>query len=78
VARQQKQNAGDPELTAEDMTKLRQFAACMRENGFPTYPDPDPQGNFPLPDELRAVESDTPMRNAEKACENHLPPRPPK
>ena len=43
-----------PELTAEDMTKLRQFAGCMREKGFPNYPDPDAQGNFPLPDDLRA------------------------
>jgi hypothetical protein len=78
VARQQKQNVRDPEPTVEEMTKLRQFATCMREKGFPTYPDPDAQGNFPLAEDLRAIENDQPMRDAEKACESLLPPRPEK
>ncbi|HYN96899.1 MAG TPA: hypothetical protein VES42_23910 [Pilimelia sp.] len=28
--------------TAEELAKLRQYAACMRDNGIPAYPDPDP------------------------------------
>ncbi|HZN71633.1 MAG TPA: hypothetical protein VFC00_08105 [Micromonosporaceae bacterium] len=31
-----------PQLSAEDQEKLRQFAQCMRDNGVPDFPDPDP------------------------------------
>jgi hypothetical protein len=32
-----------------DMTKLRDFAKCMREHGLSDWPDPTPDGLFPLP-----------------------------
>jgi len=31
-------------LTPEQLDRQRQFAACMRENGVPDFPDPDPNG----------------------------------
>jgi hypothetical protein len=32
-----------------DMTKLRDFAKCMREHGLSDWPDPNADGLFPLP-----------------------------
>lgn len=31
-----------------DVEALRQFAQCARQNGFPDWPDPKPDGSFPL------------------------------
>ncbi|MGH3735861.1 MAG: hypothetical protein ACRDT6_09610 [Micromonosporaceae bacterium] len=33
-----------PKLSAEDLELARKFAKCMRENGVPEFPDPDPDG----------------------------------
>jgi hypothetical protein len=32
-----------------DIAKLRDFAKCMREHGLSDWPDPTPEGLFPLP-----------------------------
>lgn len=42
--------------TAAQMVKLRQFAACLRRNGFPDWPDPDANGVFPIPARLQAMD----------------------
>jgi hypothetical protein len=42
--------------TAAELDKLRQFAACMRQHGYPDFPDPDSRGRF-------AIEG-TPMERA--------------
>lgn len=33
-------------IAAEDLETLVNFAACMRENGVPDFPDPDSRGGF--------------------------------
>jgi hypothetical protein len=33
---------------AEDLVKLQAFAKCMREQGIDGFPDPKPDGTFPL------------------------------
>ncbi|MFB7469468.1 hypothetical protein [Kitasatospora sp. NPDC056184] len=39
-------NGGEPPKTsAEDQEKLRRFAQCMRSNGLPGFPDPDPNSS---------------------------------
>lgn len=60
--------------SAADMAKLRQYARCMREHGLPTFPDPNSEGNFDLP----GGQNDPAVRTAEQACQQYLPPRPPK
>lgn len=35
-------------VSAADLTALRQFAACMRHNGIPQWPDPKSDGTFPI------------------------------
>jgi hypothetical protein len=36
----------DRQITPEQLEQMRQYAKCMRENGFPDFPDPDPQEGF--------------------------------
>ncbi|RSM46149.1 hypothetical protein DMB66_50170 [Actinoplanes sp. ATCC 53533] len=57
-------NGGEPaKMSAEDIAKRRDFAKCVRENGLPDFPDPDPEtGDFSVGkdktgviDELQAV-----------------------
>jgi hypothetical protein len=62
------------QLSAEDMTKRRQYSSCMRRNGVPDFPDPDDDGNFPLSDRLRALDNDPTMRGAREACKEWEPP----
>jgi hypothetical protein len=41
-------NGGEPaKPSAEDIAKRREYAKCVRDNGLPGFPDPDPQtGDF--------------------------------
>jgi hypothetical protein len=43
-------NGGEPpKASAEDLAKARDYAKCIRENGLPTFPDPDAEtGMFQL------------------------------
>jgi hypothetical protein len=60
--------------SAEEMTKLRTFAKCIREHGVPNFPDPDEDGNFDLPDGM----DDAALRDAQTACKQYAPPQRPK
>ena len=51
-----------------------QFAACMRSHGLPAWPDPKPDGSFPLPASLRDAQSGA-IAPAFEACRN-LDPNP--
>jgi hypothetical protein len=33
-------------MSAGDLEKLSQYTDCMRQNGFPSWPDPDPTGEY--------------------------------
>jgi hypothetical protein len=40
-------NGGEPRpLSAEDLERARAHARCMRENGVPDFPDPQPDGGL--------------------------------
>jgi hypothetical protein len=43
-----------PPLTPEQVEYVRRYAACMRENGVPTFPDPDENGRLPRNDVMFA------------------------
>jgi hypothetical protein len=55
-------------LSASDLDKVQQFAACVRNHGFPHLPDPKPDGDLesagPMTPQLKA---------AAEACKNYLP-----
>jgi hypothetical protein len=69
--------ADEKAMTPEDMTKLRDYARCMREHGLPDFPDPDEQGNFDLPSRLQVLaDNDDPgFTTADQACGQQLPPK---
>lgn len=46
------------------------FSRCMRSHGVPTFPDPDPQGDFPSLDTGVSKETST---AANEACKRLLP-----
>jgi hypothetical protein len=50
------QNSSDRQgaPNAADVPKMRQFAQCMRQNGEPTWPDPNADGTFPGGDQIMA------------------------
>ena len=69
---------GPPNLTpAERATAAKAmlgFAACMRENGVPSFPDPNGQGFLP-PGSIRGIDRNSSLlQRAFKACE-HLEPK---
>jgi hypothetical protein len=39
-------------VTAAQMAAWRRWAACIRQNGTPDWPDPNPDGTFTLPSRL--------------------------
>jgi hypothetical protein len=55
----------------EDVEARRRYAACLRENGVPDYPDPDPVTGEPrIPDALaERMKRDPAMAAAARECE---------
>jgi hypothetical protein len=41
-------NRGNSGPSQQDLVHLRDFARCMRAHGIPEWPDPKPDGTFPL------------------------------
>jgi hypothetical protein len=59
-------------VTAADLQKLRQFAQCLRQNGMPDWPDPKPDGSFPIVGTPLAAEGKSPrMVAAMQACQQY-------
>lgn len=58
--------------TSSDMDKRRAFAECMRDNGVPTFPDPDPNGRFDAGHET-INEDDPKYKSAIEKCRDLLP-----
>jgi hypothetical protein len=50
-------NGGEPaKMSAADIAKRRDFAACIRKNGLPDFPDPDPEtGDFSVSKDKASV-----------------------
>jgi hypothetical protein len=73
-------NGGEPpKLSAEDMEKARQHSKCMRENGVPNFPDPQPDGGMQIqvgPGTGIDPQSQE-FKDAQKKCEQFSPRRGP-
>jgi hypothetical protein len=60
-----------PPPSAADLAMLRRFAACMRRNGVPDWPDPDASGNFVnVP---ASVDVKTLLKNLPAQCQADVP-----
>jgi hypothetical protein len=62
-----------PKPSAEDMEKFRQMAKCMRENGVPNFPDPQPDGGISIDKKMGIDPESASFKAAEKKCERYLP-----
>jgi hypothetical protein len=63
-------NASPPVPQAQ-FQQLVRLAQCMREHGVPAWPDPDPDGSYPLPPSLQQK---TPAYGAAlTACKQYVP-----
>jgi hypothetical protein len=57
----------------EEMTKLRQFAQCLRGNGMPEWPDPVADGTFPIVGTpLEAEGKSQRLLDARKVCDKYM------
>ena len=71
-------NGGEPpKLDAQQLEQVRQYAKCMRENGIPNFPDPDPNGGFQIDlGKLGVTPDDPKFKAAQEACKKFQPMRP--
>ncbi|WP_436497983.1 hypothetical protein [Actinokineospora sp. HUAS TT18] len=72
-------NGGEPpKLDAEQQEQLRKMSQCMRENGVPDFPDPDPNGGIRI--EVRPGSGmdpeDPKFQEAQEKCQQFMPRRP--
>jgi hypothetical protein len=66
-----------PPLSAADLDKLRQVAQCIRDRGFPKWPDPDSHGRTTIDSKtLGADPNDPAFVKAQQECHKYAPPRP--
>jgi len=63
-------NASPPVPQAR-FQQLVRLAACLRQHGVPNWPDPDPDGSFPLPPSL--LTKSPSWAQATKACSRLMP-----
>ncbi|MBG0567692.1 hypothetical protein [Actinoplanes aureus] len=63
-----------PEPDPEAIELTRQMAKCMRENGVPNFPDPQPDGGLAIDgDKLGTGPGDPTFDKAEQACSRYRP-----
>lgn len=69
-------NGGNaPKPSAEELQRSRDMAKCMRENGVPNFPDPNPDGSIQIdPKKLGTGPDDPSWKKAEEACSKYVPP----
>jgi hypothetical protein len=63
----------DGPVSAADMAKLRSFAQCMHREGVADWPDPNPEGAFPLPTRLQGLTGKRLVAAPATACQRYIP-----
>lgn len=70
--RLQNPERGHP-LTPDELHVAQQFAQCMRQHGYADWPDPNPDGSYPLPSDITSEGKTPRLRAATEACTAYLP-----
>ena len=55
--------------STEDLDRMRRFSVCMRENGFPDWPDPDSNGLFAVPEQVLRTDQN---KEAQQTCKRYF------
>jgi len=74
VCRRYLPDGGEPtKLSAEDIQKMYQYSRCIREQGVPEYPDPDPVTGYPDLSSAGNLKDHPKLTAAMEACRNIMP-----
>lgn len=60
-----------PPVPLAQFQQLVRLAQCIRQHGVPNWPDPDPNGSFPMPPPLQT--KNEAVANAMTACQRYTP-----
>jgi hypothetical protein len=61
-------------ISAEDLDRIRQMSQCIRDHGFPKYPDPDANGGIQIDEKATGISHDDPaFEKARQECQKYLP-----
>lgn len=67
---------GAGQISTEDLDKIRQMAQCVRDHGFPKYPDPDANGSIAIDSQTTGIQPDDPkFQAAMQECQKYMPPK---
>ncbi|MFC0114652.1 hypothetical protein [Kibdelosporangium aridum] len=70
-------NGGEPQKASPEMVEAaRKMAQCMRDNGYPDFPDPDENGGIAIKGGAGMDPKDPKFQEAHKKCEQFLPKGP--
>jgi len=65
-------------ISADDLNRLRQMSQCMRDHGFPKYPDPDAKGGLSIDSKALGADPGSPaFQQAQEECHKVGPSRKP-
>jgi hypothetical protein len=62
-----------PPVPQAQFQALVRYAECIRQHGEPDWPDPNPQGQFRLSQQLLQEQKSQAAENAGKACQRYVP-----
>jgi len=62
-----------PQMSPEDIERMRQFSQCMRDHGIPEWPDPDPETGRISMENDRELKQNPKLPEAFRACDNLQP-----
>lgn len=67
---------GSGQFSPEDVNKVRQMAQCVRDKGFPNYPDPDSNGAIHIDEGTTGISPNDPaFQKAVQECQKFMPRR---
>jgi hypothetical protein len=62
-------------MAGGDVHAMAKFAACMRKNGVPNFPDPNAQGQISISSAAGIDPGSAAFQHARQACQKELPNR---
>jgi hypothetical protein len=63
-------------VSQADLDKIRQESQCIRDHGFPKYPDPDANGTVAIDEKNTGISpDDEAFEKARQECQKYAPPR---